>query len=114
MPTPTSSEYGNMQVNAAGQPLDPAQRSKLEENGRKFGKKLGNAAIFGAGGKSCPQEYQQNTANMDSDHWFKFGKRYLLIDSTNRFPPSRMRLRLLLGQKHWIDVLCGTLELTQR
>ena len=53
MPTPTAStEYGNMplMVSTGGQ-LDPSQRkpSKLEEHGKKFGKKMGNAAIFGAG-----------------------------------------------------------------
>lgn len=50
MPTPTpSTDYGNMpltisQGNSAGR-----QPSKLEEHGKKFGKKMGNAAIFGAG-----------------------------------------------------------------
>ena len=28
---------------------DPKKPSKLEEHGKKFGKKMGNAAIFGAG-----------------------------------------------------------------
>ena len=52
-PQPPQSNYGNM-------PLDVAQggggggavgggQSKLQEGGKKFGKKLGNAAIFGAG-----------------------------------------------------------------
>lgn len=51
-PQPPPSNYGNM-------PLDVAQgggaggagggNSKLQEGGKKFGKKLGNAAIFGAG-----------------------------------------------------------------
>lgn len=49
MPTPQSTEYGNMPLTVAGQPTDPAQKSKLEQHGVKFGKKLGNAAIFGAG-----------------------------------------------------------------
>lgn len=43
--------YGNMPVqvaNGAG-PSDPKQPSKGGEMGKKFGKKLGNAAIFGAG-----------------------------------------------------------------
>lgn len=53
MPTPTpSTDYGNMPLMVAnnGQ-FDPSQRkpSKLEEHGKKFGKKMGNAAIFGAG-----------------------------------------------------------------
>jgi len=30
-------------------PVDGKKPSKLEENGKKFGKKMGNAAIFGAG-----------------------------------------------------------------
>jgi LAS seventeen-binding protein 1/2 len=30
-------------------PADGKKPSKLEENGKKFGKKMGNAAIFGAG-----------------------------------------------------------------
>jgi hypothetical protein len=33
---------------SAGQP-EGRKYSKLEENGKKFGKKMGNAAIFGAG-----------------------------------------------------------------
>jgi len=39
-----------LMVSTGGQ-LDPSQRkpSKLEEHGKKFGKKMGNAAIFGAG-----------------------------------------------------------------
>ncbi|KAL8789118.1 MAG: hypothetical protein Q9195_006984 [Heterodermia aff. obscurata] len=53
-PPPTPSNYGNM-------PLDVSQsgggsavggaggNSKLNQNGKKFGKKLGNAAVFGAG-----------------------------------------------------------------
>ncbi|CAG8922372.1 unnamed protein product [Penicillium salamii] len=56
VPPPTN--YGNMPlaVSQGGQPApanpanpeDPKQ-NKLEEGGKKFGKKLGNAAIFGAG-----------------------------------------------------------------
>ena len=54
MPQPTpSAEYGNMQlaVSQSGSEMQPGGRkySKLEENGKKFGKKMGNAAIFGAG-----------------------------------------------------------------
>ncbi|KAF2654913.1 SH3-domain-containing protein [Lophiostoma macrostomum CBS 122681] len=48
--TPQPSNYGNMPLDvsngAAGQPQQP---SKGQEAGKKFGKKLGNAAIFGAG-----------------------------------------------------------------
>ncbi|EPS26965.1 hypothetical protein POX_g08737 [Penicillium oxalicum] len=51
-PPPTN--YGNMPLAVAqsgSNPAsnDPEQKSKFEENGKKFGKKLGNAAIFGAG-----------------------------------------------------------------
>ncbi|KAJ5197929.1 uncharacterized protein N7498_007046 [Penicillium cinerascens] len=53
MPPPQSS-YGNMpldvsQSGSSVNPSDPAQKSKFEQGGKKFGKKLGNAAIFGAG-----------------------------------------------------------------
>ncbi|KAH8725009.1 SH3 domain-containing protein [Phaeosphaeriaceae sp. PMI808] len=47
-PAPTN--YGNMPLdvsNGAQQP--PQEPTKMEQNGKKFGKKLGNAAIFGAG-----------------------------------------------------------------
>ncbi|KAJ5118706.1 hypothetical protein N7448_010413 [Penicillium atrosanguineum] len=51
---PPQSNYGNMpldvsQSGASADPNDPAQKSKFEQGGKKFGKKLGNAAIFGAG-----------------------------------------------------------------
>jgi hypothetical protein len=54
MPQPMqSTEYGNMPLAVAqtGSSQYPEGRkpSKLEENGKKFGKKMGNAAIFGAG-----------------------------------------------------------------
>ena len=46
--------YGNMPVQvaqggSAPAPSDPGRQSKLQEGGKKFGKKMGNAAIFGAG-----------------------------------------------------------------
>ena len=46
-----STDYGNMPVAIAGSSsqLEGRKYSKLEENGKKFGKKMGNAAIFGAG-----------------------------------------------------------------
>ncbi|RMD42436.1 hypothetical protein DV735_g2703, partial [Chaetothyriales sp. CBS 134920] len=53
MPGPNPSDYGNMplavaqQTGSSGQP--GRTTSKLEEHGKKFGKKMGNAAIFGAG-----------------------------------------------------------------
>lgn len=40
MPTPQSTEYGNMPLTVAGQPTDPAQKSKFEQHGVKFGKKV--------------------------------------------------------------------------
>lgn len=52
--TPTT-EYGNMPLtmvqsgSSSMGPLEGRKVSKLEENGKKFGKKMGNAAIFGAG-----------------------------------------------------------------
>ena len=52
MPHPTHSDYGNMPLTLApnGPSSDPQRPpSKFEEQGKKFGKKMGNAAIFGAG-----------------------------------------------------------------
>lgn len=50
MPTPTpSTDYGNMPLVVAQGGPNGRQPSKLEEHGKKFGKKMGNAAIFGAG-----------------------------------------------------------------
>ncbi|KAF2735343.1 SH3-domain-containing protein [Polyplosphaeria fusca] len=49
---PAPSNYGNMPLdvsNGAQAQGEPHQPSKTEEQGKKFGKKLGNAAIFGAG-----------------------------------------------------------------
>ncbi|CEJ57267.1 hypothetical protein PMG11_05967 [Penicillium brasilianum] len=51
---PPSNNYGNMPLavsqGGSNPPTnDPEQKSKFEQNGKKFGKKLGNAAIFGAG-----------------------------------------------------------------
>lgn len=50
---PVPSSYGNMPVDVAMQPVGaggmPSRQSKFSETGKKFGKKLGNAAIFGAG-----------------------------------------------------------------
>jgi hypothetical protein len=48
-PPPTS--YGNMplavsQSGSAPNTNDPEQKSKFEQNGKKFGKKLGNAGVF--------------------------------------------------------------------
>ncbi|CAI7590015.1 unnamed protein product [Penicillium palitans] len=51
--SPPPTNYGNMPlaVSQSGQPENPddPKKNKLEEGGKKFGKKLGNAAIFGAG-----------------------------------------------------------------
>ena len=48
-----SNEYGNMPLTVANGPGEGSSSagkySKLEEQGKKFGKKMGNAAIFGAG-----------------------------------------------------------------
>jgi len=50
-PPPTPSSYGNMPVDVSqsGSSSTPGKESKLNANGKKFGKKMGNAAIFGAG-----------------------------------------------------------------
>ncbi|RJE19265.1 SH3 domain protein [Aspergillus sclerotialis] len=55
-PVPPPSSYGNMplEVSQSGStpaPVGPDGKhpSKFEEHGKKFGKKMGNAAIFGAG-----------------------------------------------------------------
>ena len=53
--TYNSSGYGNMPLDvsqtgsSAMVPMEGRKPSKFEENGKKFGKKMGNAAIFGAG-----------------------------------------------------------------
>ncbi|KXG46044.1 uncharacterized protein PGRI_049000 [Penicillium griseofulvum] len=51
--SPPPTNYGNMPlaVSQSGQPENPEdpKKNKFEEGGKKFGKKLGNAAIFGAG-----------------------------------------------------------------
>ncbi|CAI7581582.1 unnamed protein product [Penicillium viridicatum] len=51
--SPPPTNYGNMPlaVSQSGQPENPEdpKKNKIEEGGKKFGKKLGNAAIFGAG-----------------------------------------------------------------
>ncbi|KAJ5455090.1 hypothetical protein N7475_010211 [Penicillium sp. IBT 31633x] len=51
--SPPPTNYGNMPlaVSQSGQPSNPEEQkhNKFEEGGKKFGKKLGNAAIFGAG-----------------------------------------------------------------
>ncbi|KAL4810153.1 SH3 domain-containing protein [Aspergillus unguis] len=43
--------YGNMplDVSQSGSSTTPGKHGKFEEHGKKFGKKMGNAAIFGAG-----------------------------------------------------------------
>ncbi|KAH7093395.1 SH3 domain-containing protein [Paraphoma chrysanthemicola] len=45
---PAPSNYGNMPLDVASS-AQPHEPSKAEQQGKKFGKKLGNAAIFGAG-----------------------------------------------------------------
>jgi hypothetical protein len=46
---PAPSNYGNMPLDVSNSAQAPQEPSKAEQNGKKFGKKLGNAAIFGAG-----------------------------------------------------------------
>ncbi|KAL4921779.1 SH3 domain-containing protein [Aspergillus aurantiobrunneus] len=48
---PPPSNYGNMplDVSQSGSSSTPGKHGKFEEHGKKFGKKMGNAAIFGAG-----------------------------------------------------------------
>lgn len=49
---PPPNNYGNMPLdvsNGVQGPVDPKQPGKGGEMGKKFGKKLGNAAVFGAG-----------------------------------------------------------------
>ncbi|KAF2130550.1 SH3-domain-containing protein [Dothidotthia symphoricarpi CBS 119687] len=46
-PAPTN--YGNMPLDVSNSAQQPHEPSKAEQTGKKFGKKLGNAAIFGAG-----------------------------------------------------------------
>lgn len=49
-PGPVASNYGNVPMDVSqGAQNGPHEPSKGEEMGKKFGKKLGNAAIFGAG-----------------------------------------------------------------
>jgi hypothetical protein len=48
---PPQSNYGNMpldvsQSGSSANPNDPAQKSKFEQGGKKFGKKLGNAGMY--------------------------------------------------------------------
>ncbi|KAK2821765.1 hypothetical protein FQN49_007697 [Arthroderma sp. PD_2] len=38
-----------LEVSQSGAPSQGKVPTKFEENGKKFGKKMGNAAIFGAG-----------------------------------------------------------------
>ncbi|KAF1989786.1 SH3-domain-containing protein [Aulographum hederae CBS 113979] len=53
MPPPmasTQSNYGNMPLDVSQSGgSEPGKPSKVQEGGKKFGKKLGNAAVFGAG-----------------------------------------------------------------
>ena len=46
-PPPAQSSYGNMplDVSQAGSSVPPKQASKFEQNGKKFGKKMGNAGM---------------------------------------------------------------------
>lgn len=50
--SPPPTNYGNMPLevsqsgSSANGPSDPAQKSKFEQGGKKFGKKLGNAGMY--------------------------------------------------------------------
>lgn len=46
-PAPTN--YGNMPLDVSNGAAEPGKAGKGQEMGKKFGKKLGNAAVFGAG-----------------------------------------------------------------
>lgn len=47
---PQPSNYGNMPLDVSQSGSgEPGKHGKFEEHGKKFGKKMGNAAIFGAG-----------------------------------------------------------------
>ncbi|KAJ4371281.1 protein that induces appearance of [PIN+] prion when overproduced [Neocucurbitaria cava] len=46
---PAPSNYGNMPLDVSNGAQGSQEPSKMEQNGKRFGKKLGNAAIFGAG-----------------------------------------------------------------
>ncbi|KAI9881608.1 MAG: hypothetical protein M1830_000172 [Pleopsidium flavum] len=51
-PNSGPTNYGNMPLDVSqsgASPAEPGQPSKINEQGKKFGKKMGNAAIFGAG-----------------------------------------------------------------
>ena len=51
VPAPPPSGYGNMPLDVSqsgAAPADPAKPGKFDGAGKKFGKKMGNAAIFGA------------------------------------------------------------------
>lgn len=47
-PLPTPSSYGNMPVDVSqsGSTSTPGKESKLNANGKKFGKKMGNAGML--------------------------------------------------------------------
>lgn len=51
-PPPPPTSYGNLPLevsqsgSGANDPSDPAQKSKFEQGGKKFGKKLGNAGMY--------------------------------------------------------------------
>ncbi|KAL8931180.1 MAG: hypothetical protein Q9211_007165 [Gyalolechia sp. 1 TL-2023] len=51
LPSSSSGGYGNMpmEVSQSGSAVGGGGESKFNQQGKKFGKKMGNAAIFGAG-----------------------------------------------------------------
>lgn len=52
--SPPPTNYGNVPLevsqsgSSANAPSDPAQKSKFEQGGKKFGKKFGNAGMYSA------------------------------------------------------------------
>ena len=45
-PPPMQSNYGNMPLDVASSSQPPGKNSKFNENGKKFGKKMGNAGMW--------------------------------------------------------------------
>lgn len=45
-PPPGQSGYGNMPLDVASSSQTPGKNSKFNENGKKFGKKMGNAGML--------------------------------------------------------------------
>lgn len=78
-PPPARSNYGNLplDVSQSGGSVTPGKESKLNENGKKFGKKMGNAG--------------QSVAKLE--------KNFKICSDLLTFPQLSLALVLLLGQK---------------